>query len=110
MVGTSGSVWLDPDGVWRADAAGASLVDVPADLEVDPPPPPSDDPKHAFTAIELPPYTRLAERLRDLVLGRPVDPTAPATPTFADGLHVQRVLDAIRASSADGGRRVEVPS
>ena len=110
VIGDRGSVWLDGGQVWLADDVPARPLDVPADLVLPEPPAPSDDPKHAFTAIELPPYTRLAERWRDLIEGRDVDPQAPATPTFRDGLRDQRVIDAVRASSAAGGAWVDVPA
>lgn len=108
VVGSTGSTWLDDDGVWLADAEPARLVPVPADLAVPPPPPASDDPREIFTGIELPPYTRLAERFRDLILGRPVPADAPPTPTFQDALAVQRIVDAIRESGRDGGRLIEL--
>jgi predicted dehydrogenase len=63
-----------------------------------------------FTSIELPPYTRLAERFRDLILGAPIAPGQPPTPTFADALAVQRVIDAIRASGQAHGARIDVPA
>jgi predicted dehydrogenase len=109
VVGDRGSVSLEGGAVWLADDAPARPVEVPADLVLPDPPAPSDDPKHAFTAIELPPYTRLAERWRDLIEGLDVDPLAPATPTFRDGLQDQRVIDAARTSSAAGGAWVDVP-
>jgi predicted dehydrogenase len=108
VIGDRGSVWLDGGDVWLADDEPARPLGVPADLVLPDPPPASDDPKHAFTAIELPPYTRLAERWRDLIEGRPIDPSAPATPTFRDGLQDQRVIDAVRASSAAVGAWIPV--
>ena len=50
--------------------------------------------------IDLGPYTRLYETFRDRILGKPVaeDPSAA---TFADGVAVQAVLDAIRRSSRE---------
>lgn len=110
VVGDGGSVTLDGEHVWLADGAGNRTVATPHDLVLPEPPPASDDPKHAFTGIELPPYTRLAERWRDLVAGRAIDPAAPRTPTFREGLRNQLVIDAVRASSAAGGAWVEVPS
>jgi predicted dehydrogenase len=109
VIGDRGSVWLDGGQVWLADDEPPRPVAVPDDLLLPDPPPPSDDPKHAFTTIELPPYTRLAERWRDLIEGRDVDPLAPATPAFRDGLRDQRVIDAVRASSAAGGAWLDVP-
>jgi predicted dehydrogenase len=83
---------------------------VPADLELPPPPEASSDPREVFTWLELPAYTRLAERFADLIEGRTFDPLAPATPTFAEALRNQRVSDAIRASSAQGGVWIDVPA
>ena len=83
---------------------------MPDDLAVQPAPPASDDPKHTFTGIELPPYTRLAERFRDLILGLPVAEDAPPSPTFTEALAVQRVIDAARRSASDGGRLIELAS
>jgi predicted dehydrogenase len=109
VIGSRGSVWLEDGKVWLADAESSGPVEPPADLHLPDPPPASDDPKHAFTQLELPPYTRLAERWRDLILGRKIDPASPETPTFRDGLYLQVVLDAMRASSAAGGEWVEIP-
>jgi predicted dehydrogenase len=109
VIGDTGSVWLDGGATWLADAAPAHVVEVPEDLLLPAAPPPSADPKHAFTAIELPPYTRLAERWRDLIVGRAIPADAPRTPTFREGLSSQRVLDAMRASSADHGAWVHLP-
>ena len=108
VIGDAGSIWLDDGSVWWADGERTRRCETPPDLAVPAPPPPSDDPKHAFTALELPPYTRLAERFRDLIEGRSIDPAAPATPTFEEGLRNQRVLDAMRTSSAQRGRLVEL--
>jgi len=52
--------------------------------------------------LDLGPYTRLAATFRDLVLGRPI-PDDPRPATFADGVAGMAVLDAVRASSRDGG-------
>jgi predicted dehydrogenase len=108
VIGSKGSVWLDDGQAWLADAGSSGPVEVPDDLRLPDPPPASDDPKHAFTQLELPPYTRLAERFRDLVLGRTVPAGSPETPTFADGLYLQTVLDAMRASSAQAGAWVDI--
>ena len=74
---------------------------------VAPVPPPSDllhttyDMWHA-SGMDLAPYTRLYEVMRDRILGRDV-PADPAAGTFADGVANQAAVDAIRASSAAGG-------
>jgi predicted dehydrogenase len=103
VVGDAGTVWLEDGGVRLADTGSDRVVDLPADLVLPPPPESSADPREVFTWLELPAYTRLAERLRDLIDGRPIDPAAPATPTFADALRNQRIVDAIRASSTQSG-------
>ena len=110
VVGDEGTVQLDGGAVHLADARSNGIVDVPADLELPPPPESSSDPREVFTWLELPAYTRLAERFADLIEGRTFDPLAPATPTFAEALRDQRVSDAIRASSAQGGVWVDVPA
>jgi predicted dehydrogenase len=110
VVGDEGTVQLDAGAVHLADARSSGVVDVPADLELPPPPEASSDPREVFTWLELPAYTRLAERFADLIEGRTFDPLAPATPTFAEALRNQRVSDAIRASSAQGGVWIDVPA
>jgi predicted dehydrogenase len=108
VVGSAGTISLEGGEVLLADTGAARPLVTPPDLALPVPPAASRDPKHAFTTIELPPYTRLAERWRDLVLGHPIDPAAPPSPTFRDGVASQRVLDAIRASSAADGAWVTV--
>jgi predicted dehydrogenase len=106
VVGDAGTVTLEGGAVQLATADGDGTggpVDVPGDLALPAPPDASDDPKEIFTWLELPAYTRLAERFRDLIEGRAIDPNAPATPTFAEALRNQRVSDAIRASSTQSG-------
>jgi predicted dehydrogenase len=102
VAGTTGTMWIDGDEPWLADAAGARRLDIPADLALPAPPDESDDPRHRFTHLELGPFTRLCEALRAGVEGRPVPDTVPV-PTFADGVAEMRVLDAIRTSAANDG-------
>ena len=109
VVGDAGTVRLEDGGVRLADASADRAVDVPDDLVLPPPPGASSDPREVFTWLELPAYTRLAERLSDLIEGRTIDPSAPATPTFADALQSQRVVDAIRASSTQSGAWIDLP-
>jgi predicted dehydrogenase len=109
VVGDRGTLWLDAGAVRLADADSERVVDVPADLELPAPPEASSDPREIFTWLELPAYTRLAERLRDLATGGSIDPTAPATPTFREALQNQRVTDAIRRSSERSGAWIDIP-
>jgi predicted dehydrogenase len=109
VVGTRGTVWIDGDAPYLADADGPRRLPVPPDLELPSAPSESDDPRHRFTHLELGPFTRLCEVLRAAVDGRPLPDTVPV-PTFADGLACMLVLDAIRASSEQGGTTVVVPT
>jgi predicted dehydrogenase len=107
VVGTDGSLWIEGDAVWLADRDGVRALPMPDDLALPDPPAVSKDPRQQFTHLELGPYTRLCEVLRAGVEGRAVDAVVPV-PTFADGLAVTSVLDAIRASAAAGGALAEV--
>jgi predicted dehydrogenase len=100
VVGDAGSCWLEGERVVVADRDGVQPVEIPDDLVLPEPPPRLDDPREIFTRMELPPFTRLAERFRDaIVAGDPSysPPGTPVTPTFADGARAQLVIDAIRA-------------
>jgi predicted dehydrogenase len=108
VAGDAGTVRLEDGAVRLADAESDRLAEVPPDLVLPAPPGASADPREVFTWLELPSYTRLTERLRDLIDGRPIDPAAPATPTFADALQTQRVVDAIRASSTQSGAWIDL--
>jgi predicted dehydrogenase len=109
VAGSRATVWLDGSTAMIADRAGARPLPVPADLVLPPAPAPApvDDPTHAYPHLELGPYTRLAECFRAGVCGEPASAAVPV-PTFADGLADMRVLDAIRASAAADGARVNV--
>ncbi len=104
---------MQGDEVWVDTGAGPTPVPAADDLPaVAPVPPPGEllhttyDMWHA-SGMDLAPYTRLYEVMRDRILGVEVagDPVAG---TFADGVANQAVVDAIRSSSE---RRswIEVP-
>jgi predicted dehydrogenase len=107
VAGTAGTAWSEGDRVRIADADGTRDVPCPAELAVlAPDPPPADLMVSAYdllhsTGIDLGPYTRLAQRFRDLILGHDV-PDDPAPATFVDGVASMQVLDAIRLSAAEG--------
>jgi predicted dehydrogenase len=105
VAGSHGTVWIEDGVACIADRAGTRALPVPDDLVLPAPPPVADDPVHAYTHLELGPYTRLAEAFLAGVRGEAA-PTAVPVPTFADGLADMRVLDAIRASAAADGARV----
>jgi len=113
VVGSSGTAWIAGDDVMVADADGTRKLSAPEDLALEPgDPPPAElmkteyDLLHA-TGIDLGPWTRLAETFRDLILDRAV-PADPLPATFADGVAGMVVLDAVRASAADGSAWVSV--
>jgi predicted dehydrogenase len=106
IVGSAGTLWIQGDDVFVADAGGQRQLDLPEDLRLPPPsPPPSEllvttyDMLHSM-GIDLAPYTRLFEALRDAIAGGAA-PRDPAPATFADGVACQAVLDAIRRSSRE---------
>ena len=105
VAGSKGTVWIEGGRAWLADSGGSRELPVPADLACPPAPEPSASAAHAFTHLEIGPYTRLAEAFRAGVEGRAHGSAVPV-PTFADGLAGMLVLDAIRASAAADGARV----
>ncbi len=105
VAGSAGTVWIDGDEPWLADAEGARRLDVPDDLALPAAPLESDDPRHRFTHLELGPFTRLGEVLLAGVEGRPL-PGAVPIPTFVDGVAEMQALDAIRASAAQDGATI----
>jgi predicted dehydrogenase len=107
VTGTDGSAWSQGDEVWVDTGDGPTQVPAADDLPlVAAVPPPSEllhstyDMWHA-SGMDLAPYTRLYERMRDRILGYDT-PSDPAAGTFVDGVANQAAVDAIRASSAQG--------
>jgi predicted dehydrogenase len=98
--GTDGMVWSDGTQTWLADADGERVVEVPVELQL-----PGDPPTSGRDHVR--PMTKLYTALADIVRGAPVDSGVPL-PTFADGLAVMEVVDAIRASAAADGERTPV--
>ena len=93
--------------VWVDTGSGPRALATPADLVLGPPDPPPAELLHTAydmwhsMGIDLGLYTRVYEVMRDRVLGREV-PSDPVAATFADGVRVQAVMDAVRRSSAEG--------
>jgi predicted dehydrogenase len=108
VTGSAGTAWIEGLGadVWVADRAGARQLPVPDDLPVSPPdPPPPDVPRTDYErmiahGLDVAPYTRLAARFRDRILGQPVA-DLPRPATFADGVADMEVLDAVRRSASE---------
>jgi predicted dehydrogenase len=110
VVGSKGTAWIEDvgDRVFVADDEGIRQVpagdDLPGLGDGGPEPLPQGALHTAYDqmiahGLDLPPYTRLAETFRDLMLGEPV-PDQPRPATFADGVAQMAVLDAIRQSAA----------
>ncbi len=107
VAGTEGTIEVTGAGVFCSDRSGRRELAVPADLALPAPPDESGDPRERYTHLELGPYTRLAEALREGLEGRRSTAAVPL-PTFADGLAEMQVIDAIRASAIGGGAVVGV--
>ena len=106
VIGTSGTLWIEGDNVHVANADGERQLETPDDLTMDAPvPPPAEllstayDMLHSM-GLDLAPYTKLYDELARQMAGAPAS-TDPAPATFRDGLASQRILDAIRRSSAE---------
>jgi len=106
VTGRAGTAWLQGEEVWVDTGDGPRALETPADLVLGPPDPPPSDLLHTAydmwhsMGIDLGPYTRVYEVMRDRILGREVAPD-PVAATFADGVAVQATMDAIRRSAAD---------
>ncbi len=106
--GTKGTVWIERGKVMVADKAGTRELPVPDDLNLPPPPPPADpNSSRRMSHFEIGPFTRLCEAFHAAIEGRD-HKSAVALPTFHDGLASMRILDAMRASSAEGGTLQQV--
>jgi predicted dehydrogenase len=108
VAGTRGTAWIEGVGatVKVADRDGTRTVPVGDDLPTGRADPlPEGAVRSAYEqmtahGLDFAPYRRLAETFRDLIDGVPVaDDPRPAT--FADGVAVMAVLDAIRRSAAE---------
>jgi predicted dehydrogenase len=114
VIGTRGSAWIEgvSPTVKVATAEGTTTLPVPDDLPTGLAPPlPEGLVSTAYErmishGMDLGPYTRLAGVLRDRIEGR-TPPAEPQAATFADGVLDMAMVDAIRASAAEG-REVQV--
>ncbi|MET0270809.1 MAG: Gfo/Idh/MocA family oxidoreductase [Sphingomonas sp.] len=106
VAGAKGTLWVERGTVRLADASGVRDLPAPPELTL-PDVAPTGDPRVDAARFELAPFIRLCEILRAACDGRPAESAVPP-PTFRDGVAVMAVLDAIRASAAQGGARVTV--
>jgi predicted dehydrogenase len=106
IAGTRGTLWLEGDDVYVADATGQRKLQVPSDLLNPAPLPPDRAFLHSHYdwlhsgGIDLGPFTKLFGVLRDRIRGLP-DSGDPRAASFADGLASQVALDAIRRSARE---------
>ncbi len=108
IAGTGGTLEMVGERVFVDDREGRRELALPEALRNDDPTPPdmglmntAYDKMHA-SGSDLAPYTKLYESFRADICGEPApNPVRPAT--FADGVSMQTVLDAIRESSRRGG-------
>ena len=105
VAGTHGTLSMENGVVRLADRSGTREIPIPDELLLSPEAP-SDDPRKRYVHIELPPARRLCEAWRAAMLGEPIGPVPVAT--FVDGVAAMQVIDAIRASAAAHGARIEI--
>lgn len=112
LVGTTGTITVGRDTatIGRPGQPVEALV-IDDDLAVPDVDIPTNDPKHAFTFMELPPFIKLAERFCEAIAHNDPSwspPGQPPSPTFADALATQRIVDAMRESSSQDAAWVSV--
>jgi len=114
--GPQGTLWTEGGAVRFAGRDGMRELEVPAQYALpEQPPVTGEDPRFEtdrwrnLVTVELAPYTALCETLKSMILGEtPASPLPPAS--FEDGVACMEIMDAIRASAANGGRLVDVGS
>jgi predicted dehydrogenase len=102
--GPKGTLTIAGDAVQVTDAAGTRALEMPPELAHPAPKPPDSD--LLVTAydmlhsagIDLAPFAQLFRGMREAILGRPPR-GVPSPATFADGVALQRILDAVRRAS-----------
>ena len=103
MSGRAGTLEVAGEKVLVSDSNGTRELEVPAELANAAPKPPPDmellttayDTFHMGGA-DIDPFSKLFRSMVDTIEGR--DPDGPPIATFADGLALQRIMDAIRRS------------
>ncbi|AHE54624.1 Gfo/Idh/MocA family protein [Sphingomonas sanxanigenens] len=115
IVGTKGGAWIqsgagfgDPEEVWVSDAAGQRPIEMPPELAMPRPEPfpvadliqTEQDRWHSM-GFDVAPYARLFGEMRRRIAGEAISARETAG-SFADAVRGQAVLDAARASAAQG--------
>ena len=103
--GPRGTLTIAGDTVSVADADGSRELEMPAELANAAPKPPDADLLHTTydmlhsMGIDLDPFAKLFRAMRDTIQGA-AGSGGPEPASFADGVALQRITDAIRRSSA----------
>lgn len=106
IYGTKGQLSIEGDRISVADASGVRVLETPSDLINDAPePPPAEFMKTTYdhlhaAGFDVAPYTKLFSAMTARIADRHAA-CVPEPGTFADGLAGQKVLDAVRRSSAE---------
>lgn len=113
--GSQGTLWTEGGAVHFAGRDGMRELEVAEEYALPEQPPVGGDPRfdsdrwRTLVTVELAPYTALCQSLKAQILGeQPASPLPAAS--FEDGVACMDIMDAIRASAADGGRLVDVGS
>jgi predicted dehydrogenase len=115
VAGTAGAAWIqsgaafgDPEQVWLQDGAGARQIAMPSELENPPPVPfPISDlvqtemDRWHSQGFDVAPYAKLFGQIKARLEGRP-PPLPDRAADFRDAAANQAILDAARASHAQG--------
>jgi predicted dehydrogenase len=105
IAGTTGNLVAEPGSVTVSTAEGTRAVELDA-LATNSGS--SDDPRHRFTHLELPPAVAQAQAFLRLINGGRIEDEQVPPATFADGVASMEFLDAVRQSAGADGAPVEV--
>ncbi len=105
IAGTTGNLVAEPGSVTVTTAGGTETLEVDAPAVTTGV---SDDPRHQFTHLELPPAVLQAQAFRRLIEGGRIEDEELPPATFADGVASIEFLDAARRSAAADGAPIEV--
>jgi predicted dehydrogenase len=105
IAGTTGNLVAEPGSVTVTTAGGTEALELDAPAVTTGV---SDDPRHQFTHLELPPAVLQAQAFRHLIEGGRIEDEQLPPATFADGVASIEFLDAARRSAAADGAPIEV--